>query len=78
MTIIARKDGEKFETIKKTNFELEDKLQKLIVDDQIMKKIKLGMDEDTTLVTLSREFESGRDQWSQNIDSIIETIKKFI
>jgi hypothetical protein len=59
MTIIARKDGEKFETIKKTNFELEDKLQKLIVDDQIMKKIKLGLDEDTTLVTLSREFESG-------------------
>ena len=59
MTIIARKEGEKFETIKKTDFELEDKLQKLIVDDQIMKKIKLGFNEDTTLVTLSREFESG-------------------
>jgi hypothetical protein len=59
MTIIARKNDEKFETIKKTDFELEDKLQELIVDDQIMKKIKLGFDEDTTLVTLSREFESG-------------------
>jgi hypothetical protein len=59
MTIIARKDGKKFETIQKTNFELEKNLQKLIVDDQIMKKIKLDFDEETTLVTLSREFESG-------------------
>ena len=59
MTIIARKDGEKFENIEKTDFKLEKKLQKLILDDQIMKKIKLGFEEDTTLVTLSRELESG-------------------
>jgi len=37
MTIIARKDGEKFENIEKTDFKLEKKLQKLILDDQIMK-----------------------------------------
>ena len=59
MTIIARKNGKKFENIEKTNFNLEENLQKLIHDDQIMKKINLGFAEDKTLVTLSREFESG-------------------
>ena len=59
MTILARKNGEKFETIKKTGFDLENKLQELILDDQIMKKIKLDFNDDTTLVTLSRELDSG-------------------
>ena len=59
MTIIARKNGKKFENIEKKNFNLEENLQKLIHDEQIMKKINLGFAEDKTLVTLSREFEPG-------------------
>ena len=59
MTIIARKDGKKFEYMEKTNFNLEENIKKLILDDQIMKKINLGFAEEKTLVTLSREFESG-------------------
>ena len=46
MTIIVKKDQERFENIEKTNFDLENKLQDLIEKDQIMKKIKLGPDED--------------------------------
>lgn len=56
MTIIVKKDQERFENIEKTNFDLEDKLQNLIHEDQIMKKMKLGPDEDITLLTLAREF----------------------
>jgi len=56
MTIIASKDGKKFEKIESTDFALEEKLQKLIHEDEIMKKIKLGPDEDLTLLTLAREF----------------------
>jgi hypothetical protein len=56
MGIIASKDGGKFKKIESTNFALEEKLQKLIHEDEIMKKIKLGPDEDLTLLTLAREF----------------------
>ena len=59
MTIIASKDGKKFEKIESSDFALEDKLQELVHEDEIMKKIKLGPDEDLTLLTLAREFESG-------------------
>ena len=59
MTLIVRKIGKKFENIHETNFDLENKLQDLIHEDQIMKKIKLGPDDDVGLVTLSRELESG-------------------
>ena len=59
MTIIARKDGEKFKNMEETDFDLEENIKKLILDDQIMKKINLDFTEDKTLVTLSREFESG-------------------
>ena len=59
MGIIASKDGGKFKKIESTDFALENKLQKLIHEDEIMKKIKLGPDEDLTLLTLAREFESG-------------------
>ena len=59
MTIIARKDGEKFKNMDETDFDLEENIQELILDDQIMKKINLDFTEDKTLVTLSREFESG-------------------
>ena len=59
MTLIVRKIGKKFENICETNFDLENKLQDLIHEDQIMKKIKLGPDDDVGLVTLSRELESG-------------------
>jgi len=59
MTLIVRKIGKKFENIRETNFDLENKLQDLIHEDQIMKKIKLGPDDDVGLVTLSRELESG-------------------
>jgi len=55
----VRKIGKKFENIHETNFDLENKLQDLIHEDQIMKKIKLGPDDDVGLVTLSRELESG-------------------
>ena len=56
MGIIASKDGGKFKKIESTGFALENKLQKLIHEDEIMKKIKLGPDEDLTLLTLAREF----------------------
>ena len=56
MGIIASKDGGKFKKIESTDFALEEKLQKLIHEDEIMKKIKLGPDEDLTLLTLAREF----------------------
>ena len=56
MTIIASKDGKKFEKIESSDFALEDKLQELVHEDEIMKKIKLGPDEDLTLLTLAREF----------------------
>ena len=59
MTIIARKDGKKFKNMEETDFDLEENIQELILDDQIMKKINLDFTEDKTLVTLSREFESG-------------------
>jgi hypothetical protein len=59
MTLIVRKTGKKFEQIHETNFHLEDKLQDLIHEDQIIKKIKLGPGDDVRLVTLSRELESG-------------------
>ena len=50
MTLIVRKTGKKFEQIHETNFHLEDKLQDLIHEDQIIKKIKLGPDDDVRLV----------------------------
>ena len=56
MTIIVSKDGKKFEKIESSDFALEDKLQELVHEDEIMKKIKLGPDEDLTLLTLAREF----------------------
>jgi hypothetical protein len=59
MTIILSKDGKKFEKIESINFAHEVNLQKKIHDDEIMKKIKFGPDEDLTLLTLAREFESG-------------------
>ena len=56
MTIIVSKDGGKFEKIESTDFALEANLQEKIHEGEIMKKIKLGPDEDLTLLTLAREF----------------------
>ena len=74
MTIIVKKEKEKFENIEKTNFDLENKLQDLIKKDQIMKNIKLGPDEDITLLTLVREFSTT----AGRIDVIaIDTMGRF-
>ena len=56
MTIIVSKNGKKFEKIENTDFILEDKLQALVHENEIMKKIKFSPDEDLTLLTLAREF----------------------
>ena len=56
MTIIVSKDSSKFKKIESANFALEVNLQEKIHEGEIMKKIKLGPDEDLTLLTLAREF----------------------
>jgi len=56
MTIIASKDGGKFEKIESRDFPLENKLQELVHQGEIMKNIKLSPDEDLILLTLDREF----------------------
>ncbi len=56
MDVIVSNDGSEFKKIESVEFPLENKLQELIHENQILKKIQLGPDNDLTLITLAREF----------------------